>query len=51
MRKLQLYNVSRHNVNTTWKKYVKQFRIYIEIELNKGHERSLVDERDLSYVV
>ena len=38
-------------VNTTWKKYVEQFCIYIESDLNIGHERSFVDERDLSHVV
>ena len=51
MRKLQKDTVSRHNSNTTWKKYVEQFCINIEIDLKVGHERSLVDERDLSYMV
>ena len=51
MRKLQMYDVSRHIVNTTWKKYVEQFYIYIEIDLSIEHERSLVDERDLSHTV
>ena len=49
MRKLQMYDVSGHIVNTTWKKYVEQFCIYIEIDLSIEHERSLVDERDLSH--
>ena len=51
MRKLQMYDVPRHNVNTTCKKYPEQFCIYIEIDLSKEHERSLVDERDLSHMV
>ena len=44
-------NVPRHNLDTTLKKYVEQFCIYIEIDLNIGHERSFVDERDLSRMV
>ena len=51
MRKLQIYDVSRHTVNTTWKKYVEQFCIYREIDLSIEHDRSLVDERDLSHMV
>ena len=51
MRKLQMYNISRHNINTTWKKYVEQFWIYIDIDHNIGYERSFVDERDLSHMV
>ena len=51
MRKLQMFNVPRRNVNTTWKKYVQEFCIHIEIDLSIGHERSLVDGRDLSYMV
>ena len=50
MRKLQMYDVSRHIVNTTRKKYVEQFCIYKEIDLSIEHERSLVDEkRSVSY--
>ena len=51
MLKLQMYDVSRHTVNTTWKKYVEQFCIYREIDLSIEHDRSLVDERDLSHMV
>ena len=51
MRNLQMFNVPRRNVNTTWKKYVEEFCIYIEIDRIKRSERSLVDERDLSYMV
>ena len=51
MRKLQMYNISRHNVNTTWKKYVEQFWIYMEMYHSIGYERSFVDERDLSHMV
>ena len=51
MRKLQMCNVPRHNVNTTFKKYVEEFCIYIEIGLIIERERSLVDERDLSHMV
>ena len=51
MRKLQMYNISKHNVNTTWKKYVEQFWIYIEIDYNIGYKRSFADERDLSHMV
>ena len=51
MRKLQMYDVSRRNVNTTRKKYVGQFCIYREIDLGIRHERGLVDERDLSHMV
>ena len=29
MRKLQMYNISRHNVNTTWKKYYLSFTLFI----------------------
>ena len=51
MRKLQMCNVPRHIVNTTRKKYVEEFCISIEIELNIECERSLVDERDLCHMV
>ena len=51
MRKLQLYNVPRHNVNTTWKKQVEHFCIYIQVDVNVGCEQSCVDERDLSQMV
>ena len=46
-----MFNVPRRYVNTTWKKYVEEFCIYIEIDLSIGRERSLVDERDLSHMV
>ena len=40
MRKWQMYNVSSHNVYTTWKKWLEQFCIYTEIDLNMGCEQS-----------
>ena len=51
MRKLQLYNVPRHNVNTTWEKYVEEFCIYTEIDRSIGRKRILGDERYPSYMV
>ena len=51
MRILQMFNDPRRNVNTTWKKNVEEFCIYIEIDLSIEHEPSLVDERDLSHMV
>ena len=40
MRKWQMYNVSRHNVNTTWKKYLQHFCTYQEIDLRVGCKQS-----------
>ena len=40
MRKQQMCHVSKHDVNTTWKKKIGQFCIYIEIDLSVKCEQS-----------
>ena len=44
MRKQHMHNVSRHDVNTTWKKKIGQFCIYIEIDLSIKGEQSWLME-------
>ena len=48
---VKLPTLPRHNVNTIPKKQLKHFCIYIEIDFIVKCEQSLVDERDMSYMV
>ena len=40
MRSKQIYNVSRHNVNTTWRTKPQKFCINVKITLSVGCEQS-----------